>query len=154
MIIFQFSSPKYQPGDILAECIKDFEAQAQQKGIVLKKALEPGIGTVLSTQAHILEILQNYLTNALKYSQQGTITLKAESAKHGGIVFSVTDEGIGISPHDQKLLFTKFFRAEDYRTRATGGTGLGLYLCMELAQRLGGKLWCKSHTECWLDLLS
>jgi len=133
-----------QPGDILAECIKDFEAQAQQKGIVLKKALEPGIGTVLSTQAHILEILQNYLTNALKYSQQGTITLKAESAKHGGIVFSVTDEGIGISPHDQKLLFTKFFRAEDYRTRATGGTGLGLYLCMELAQRLGGKLWCKS----------
>ncbi len=132
------------PTHILEECAIDFAPQAEGKGMTLKHYVEPATPTVLSTEHHIREILQNFLTNALKYSQEGTITLRAEPAKNGGILFSVQDQGIGLSPSDQKMLFTKFFRAESYLTRVTGGTGLGLYLCMELAERMGAKLWCKS----------
>jgi signal transduction histidine kinase len=121
-----------------------FDTQAKQKGLDLVIDVSSDTPTVLSTERHVREILQNYLTNAIKYTPTGEVRLKAEMAKNGGVLFSVTDHGIGISPTDQKHLFTKFFRAEDYRTRQTGGTGLGLYLCQELAERLGGKVWCRS----------
>lgn len=130
---------------MLENLARDFAAQAAQKNITLQPDIAPGTPPVLSTEQYIREILQNYITNAIKYSDKGTITLAAEPARNGGILFSVQDQGIGISPKDQKLLFTKFFRAEDFRTRSTGGTGLGLYLCMEIAQRMGAKLWCKSR---------
>lgn len=106
--------------------------------------MKPHTPLILSTERYIREILQNYMTNAIKYSEKGTVTISAEAAKNGGVLFSVHDEGIGISPSDQKFLFTKFFRAENYMTQTTGGIGLGLYLCMELAENLGAKLWCKS----------
>lgn len=132
-------------GHLLRQMADDFTAQAKQKNIRLTVVVAENTPMVLSTQNHIREILQNYITNAIKYTPAGTVTLRAEASKRGGVLFGVHDKGIGISPTDQKRLFTKFFRSEDYRTRQTGGTGLGLYLCMELAQRLNGKVWCESE---------
>jgi signal transduction histidine kinase len=132
------------PTKLVEGCVEDFHLLAQEKGLTLKQEYNQDTPLIFSTEQHIREILQNYLTNAIKYSEKGTITIKAERAKSDGVVFSVHDEGIGISPSDQQMLFTKFFRAESYLTRVTGGTGLGLYLCMELAERMGAKLWCKS----------
>lgn len=129
---------------ILKDLVKDFEDQARQKNIRIVTTVDKDTPPVLSTERYVHEILQNFLTNALKYSDKGTITLSARPAKNGGAVLAVADEGLGISPKDQKMLFTKFFRVEDFRTRSTGGTGLGLYLCMEIAQRMGARLWCKS----------
>lgn len=129
---------------ILKDLVKDFEDQARQKNLHIVTTVDKDTPPVLSTERYVHEILQNFLTNALKYSDKGTVTLSAQPAKNGGAVFAVTDEGMGISPKDQKMLFTKFFRAEDFRIRSTGGTGLGLYLCMEIAQRMGARLWCKS----------
>lgn len=131
-------------GTLLRQMIHDFEGQAKQKNLKIEVRIAEGTPTVLSTENHIREIMQNYITNALKYSNEGTIVVGAKPSKRGGVVLSVKDTGIGISPADQKHLFTKFFRSEDYRTRQTGGTGLGLYLCRELAQRLSGKVWCES----------
>lgn len=129
----------------LANSIADsFRPQVTDKGLRLRLVLGPTLPSVLSAKNHIREILQNYLTNAIKYSNTGTITLKVAPTKSGGVVFSVKDQGLGITAENQKYLFNKFFRAEDYRIRQTGGTGLGLYLCRELAERLGGKVWCKS----------
>lgn len=130
--------------DMVASCVADFKPQAQEKGLDLRYSVKPHTPLILSTERYIREILQNYMTNAIKYSEKGTVTISAEAAKNGGVLFSVHDEGIGISPSDQKFLFTKFFRAENYMTQTTGGIGLGLYLCMELAENLGAKLWCKS----------
>lgn len=132
-------------GRLLRQMTEDFKAQARQKNIDLKVTVAEETPMVLSTENHIREILQNYITNAIKYTPQGTVSLKVQASKRGGVLFSVKDKGIGISPTDQKRLFTKFFRSEDFRTRQTGGTGLGLYLCMELAQRLNGKVWCESE---------
>lgn len=132
------------PRALLEQLVKDFAAQAEQKQLSIKSVVLPDTPTVLSTEHHIREILQNYVSNALKYTQDGGITLKAEPAKNGGVLFAVQDTGIGISASDQKHLFTKFYRSEDYRTRETGGTGLGLYLCLELSQRLNARVWCQS----------
>ena len=123
---------------------QDFTAQVRQKGLELKTDIAAGLPPILSTKNYIREILQNYMTNAVKYSKTGTLVLAVAPTKDGGVVFSVKDNGLGISANDQKYLFKKFFRAEDFRVRETGGTGLGLYLCNELAERLGGRVWCQS----------
>jgi PAS domain S-box-containing protein len=130
--------------DMLPGIAGDFTRPAAQKGITIQIEVDPDTPVILSTEQYIREILQNYMTNALKYSKGGEVKLSAEPAANGRVLFSVSDQGIGISPKDQKLLFTKFFRAEDYRTETTGGTGLGLYLCLEIAKRMNAKVWCKS----------
>lgn len=136
---------RIDPGKLLKQMAADFKSQAQQKNLELKIEIAPDTPLVLSTQNHIREILQNYITNAIKYTPSGTVILRVKPTGRDGVIFSVRDHGIGISPSDQKHLFTKFFRSEDYRTRQTNGTGLGLYLCMELAARLNGKVWCESE---------
>lgn len=135
------------PGELLQGIADSFKAQLYEKGLTVKVEVSEDAPEVLSTKNYVLEILQNYMTNTLKYTKEGQVTLRAvASPKHrGNVVFSVEDQGIGISLSDQKHLFTKFFRAEDYRTRETVGTGLGLYLCMEIAQRLNGDVWCESE---------
>jgi PAS domain S-box-containing protein len=130
---------------LLQQMANDFKASATQKGIEIDVLIEEKTPLILSTKSHIREILQNYITNAIKYSKEGRVVLRAEASKSGGVILSVKDGGIGITPDDQKHLFKKFFRSEDTRTRERGGTGLGLYLCMEIAQRLNGKVWCESE---------
>lgn len=111
-----------------------FAPQAKEKGLEFKS--DPGdTKSLQSSMLYVHEILQNFITNALKYTEKGTITLSAKAAPNG-VTFSVADTGIGISKGDQEKLFDKFFRSEDYRTRKTNGTGLGLYVTLKLAQML------------------
>src|SRR5205823_6432714 len=93
------------------------------------------IGTLHSGKLYVREILQNFITNALKYTEKGSVTLIAEPAGKG-VRFIVKDTGIGISKSDQEKLFDKFFRSEDFRTRKTNGTGLGLYVTLKLTHLL------------------
>jgi signal transduction histidine kinase len=132
------------PRRLLDDLADGFQSQAEQSGLALKVEIKDDTPSIMTTKRHVEEILQNYIVNALKYSQQGTIRLEAAPGSSGSVIFSVADTGIGISPGEQKSLFVKFFRAEDYRTRQTGGTGLGLYLCRQLADRLDGNVWAKS----------
>ncbi|HEY6737076.1 MAG TPA: ATP-binding protein, partial [Candidatus Saccharimonadia bacterium] len=132
------------PAKLLEQLKSDFISEAHNRQLELTTEIHPDTPAVLSTQHHIHEILENFLTNALKYTTKGGVVLKAEPGPNGSARFSVRDTGIGISPADQQHLFNKFFRAEDFRTRQTGGTGMGLYLCLELAQRLNAKIWCES----------
>lgn len=132
------------PAQLLEQLTSDFEAEAARKGIAFVQEVHPDTPAVLSTEHHVHEILENFLTNAFKYTSKGTVTVKAEPGQNGSARFSVRDSGIGISPADQQHLFNKFFRSEDFRTRETGGTGMGLYLCLELAERLNAKIWCES----------
>src|SRR5581483_308034 len=75
----------------------------------------------------------------LKYTEKGSITLSAAPQEHG-VLFSVSDTGIGISKSDQEKVFDKFFRSEDFRTRRTNGTGLGLYVVMKLSRLLHAEI--------------
>lgn len=131
---------------LVRQVVTDYIPQAKAKG--LKLVMEPGQTTpFLSSESRIREILQNFVTNAIKYTLKGTIVVKAETAKgkEKGIIVSVADSGIGIGTSDKKHLFTKYYRADDPRTRQASGTGIGLYLTLGLAERLGGKIWYVSR---------
>lgn len=119
---------------LLQDLSGSYEPQAKAKNLFFK--VEPGSAkTLQSSKLYVREVLQNFITNALKYTDEGGVTLKAEKVDKG-VRFSVADTGIGISKGDQEKLFDKFFRSEDYRTRKTNGTGLGLYVTMKLARLL------------------
>ncbi len=133
------------PAGLLEQLAADYRPEATKKGLVLDVELpQQRLSPILTTEHHLHEILQNFLTNAIKYTSVGHIHLSVKKGQDSNIIFCVSDSGPGISPSDQKQLFTKFFRSEDYRTRETGGTGLGLYLCVQLAKRLNGRVWCES----------
>ena len=119
--------------DLVNELISNYTPQAQSKGLKLLSEVDPKLELLYSSKLYVREILQNFITNALKYTPTGHITLTAKQ-KEGGIEFSVKDTGIGISKADQERVFDKFFRSEDYRTRQSSGTGLGLYVTMKLAR--------------------
>ncbi len=115
---------------------KEYEPQASEKKLKMNLDLAPSLGTIRTNRLYLEEILQNFITNALKYTQKGSVDLIAKESK-GRISLAVKDTGIGISKSDRKKIFDKFYRSEDYRTRETGGTGLGLYVVTKLTQKLG-----------------
>lgn len=131
-------TPEITPIDIHAlvhDLNETYQPEASAKGLAFLTALDDPLPPLLSSQLYVKEVLQNFITNALKYTQQGSITLHVQ-ARDTGIAFDVTDTGIGLSKSDQKRVFDKFFRSEDYRTRTTNGTGLGLYITQKLAKLL------------------
>lgn len=94
----------------------------------------------------IEEIMQNFITNAIKYTQKGSVTIGVElapgSKTHAR--FYVRDTGIGIAKTDLEHVFQRFWRSEDYRTRQTSGTGLGLHVVDQLAAKIGAKVKVES----------
>ncbi len=129
-----------EPKEIIEELKASYQTGAKEKGLALETTYDESTPkTIVSSRLYVREILQNFITNAIKYSDKGTVTIKVEPNK-GGVLFSVSDQGIGISVSDQKKVYDKFFRAEDYRTRSSSGTGLGLYITRKLAKLLDAEL--------------
>ncbi len=116
-----------------------YTPDANKKGLEIKVDLDPELEILQTSKLYAREILQNFITNAIKYTEKGHITVGAKSVKDG-VRFTVTDTGIGISKADQEKVFDKFFRSEDYRTRQNNGTGLGLYVTMKLARLIHAQI--------------
>jgi len=127
-------------GSLMAELWRDYSASANSRGLELKFIAPTTTVSAVSSDQEVREILQNFITNAIKYTEKGTVTLAANRRPDGTAVLSVKDTGIGISVSDKSHLFNKFYRSEDFRTRSTTGTGLGLYIALKLAERLGGTI--------------
>jgi PAS domain S-box-containing protein len=130
--------------DLLIELAKNYTPQAEAKGLKLETVLDPKLELLYSSQLYTREVLQNFITNSIKYTVKGRITLRADASPIG-VRFSVEDTGIGISKSDQARVYDKFFRSEDYRTRHASGTGLGLYVAMKLARLIHAELSLKSE---------
>jgi PAS domain S-box-containing protein len=93
------------------------------------------------------QVLVNLVENAMKYSPDGGRVQVGVEA-HGDLVrFSVRDEGLGIAPEDQDRIFEKFYRADPQMIRGVGGTGLGLYICKELVERMDGHIWAERNED-------
>lgn len=130
--------------ELVETLYKRYNASATKKGLALNLDTGPRLATVTTGRLYLEELLQNLITNAIKYTQAGTVTIKAQRLA-SGVEFSVQDTGIGISKTDLKHIFEKFYRSEDYRTRETSGTGLGLYVVTKLMHKLGTKLDVQSR---------
>jgi signal transduction histidine kinase len=90
------------------------------------------------------QVLANLIENAIKYSPGGAITVSAASDSHCTRI-EVADSGIGIPEHDQQRIFERFVRLDPALSRGVGGTGLGLYICRELVERMGGRISVRSR---------
>jgi two-component system, OmpR family, phosphate regulon sensor histidine kinase PhoR len=132
------------PNQVIHDLYTNYTNQANEKGLKINLDLPSQLPKVVSSRMYIQEILQNLVTNALKYTKQGSITIRGNRDANG-VTIAVSDSGIGISKHDQKHMFEKFYRSEDYRTRESSGTGLGLYVCKKLAEKIGLSLTFESR---------
>ncbi len=119
--------------------------QIRDKQLTLRINLDPRTPFhVIGDAGRFRQILLNYLSNALKFTENGgiTVSLRARESGRGAALFelSVADTGIGISAEKQALLFQKFAQADTTTTRRFGGTGLGLVICKALVERMGGEV--------------
>lgn len=130
--------------DLLSDLRASYEPDAKVKGLWFNIQPSPELEMFKSCKLYVREILQNFITNAIKYTEKGGITLGASPVKDG-IEFVVEDTGIGISKSDLDKVWDKFFRSEDYRTRQNSGTGLGLYVTMKLAHLLHAQVDAESE---------
>lgn len=133
------------PCKLVERLAEDNQETVKKAGLAMQYSTPDKINSLLSSELYIREILQNFISNSLKYTKQGLIMIRVKQGPNGSVVFSVSDTGIGISSTDQKKVFDKFFRSEDYRTRQTRGTGLGLYITTKLAKRIRAKIWFESQ---------
>jgi PAS domain S-box-containing protein len=122
-----------------------YTPEAEDKGLKLNLDAEQHLPQIDTSRLYLEEILQNFITNAIKYTKEGSITFGAKTDSDGYVRFFVKDTGIGMSKSDLAHIFEKFYRSEDYRTRETSGTGLGLYVVEKLATKLGTKINVESR---------
>lgn len=130
--------------DMVNSLYKEYAPQAEKKQLRFDLDTSGKLGTVTTSHLYLRELLQNMITNAIKYTKEGSVTLRV-ARSDDKITFAVVDTGIGISKSDQSKIFDKFYRSEDYRTRETGGTGLGLYVSFKLAKKIGTTILVKSR---------
>lgn len=132
------------PKKLAEDLFSKYQKSAEEKGLQLNLEIAPNLEKIRTSKLYIEELLQNIITNSIKYTHEGSILIKIERAGDKAR-FSIKDTGIGISKTDQAKIFEKFYRSEDYRTRETGGTGLGLYISAKLARKLGTQIELKSR---------
>jgi PAS domain S-box-containing protein len=141
-------------GQIILEVAYSIQSQIEAKQQELNLAVAPELPPAWGDRNRLVQILTNLVSNAHKYSPESSrITLSAECIiRQGGpipnlemIHVAVADQGIGISPEDQQLLFQRFFRSGDEKARQSPGTGLGLSITKELVELQGGRIWFESE---------
>jgi signal transduction histidine kinase len=123
---------------------------AEKKGLALRVELPQEPGRIVSDPRRVEQILLNLLNNAIKFTEVGEVTLKAElvpdinRTPHSVLRVAIADTGIGIKPEDLATLFQPFRQVDSGLTRNHEGTGLGLAICRRLANLLGGDIHAES----------
>ncbi len=112
-------------------------------GVAMEVEIEPGLAPIESDQEKIKQILFNLLSNAAKFTHEGSIDIRVRR-QEAALVIEVADTGIGISTEALERIFEEFQQADSFTTRKYGGTGLGLSISRSLARLLGGELTASS----------
>ncbi|MBU4456717.1 MAG: cell wall metabolism sensor histidine kinase WalK [Nanoarchaeota archaeon] len=129
--------------DLLKEAVDSMLPGVRQKKIYLKAELPSSLPSVNVDSRRLMQVINNLINNATKFTTKGGIIVKAER-KDDNILVSVSDTGMGISKENIDKLFTKFFQADTSERRAEGGTGLGLAISKGIIENHNGKMWIKS----------
>ena len=123
----------------MEEKIADFHTAAIQKGINLKLDIEPDFPELWFDKGKMNKILDNLLSNALKYTEDGSISVIVRHTRHKWSI-EILDTGIGIPAKDQKHLFNQFFRANNAVSSKESGSGIGLLLVQRIVKQLHGQI--------------
>ncbi|MGH9563309.1 MAG: ATP-binding protein, partial [Terracidiphilus sp.] len=145
-------------GALLETVARPFRHEAENRRVTFEVSSDSKLGRSLVTDSKRLQqVLKNLLSNAFKFTEQGSVKMKVLSPTNGWssdhpilggarsvIAFEVTDTGIGIPPEKQRIIYEAFQQADAGTSRKFGGTGLGLAISRELANLLGGEIQLKS----------
>jgi len=145
---------KLEEIDIVKEiemAIVGHEFKAKEKGLGLVNSVLKDTPSIFADHARLIEVLNNLIDNAIKYTERGTVTIDS-SFDEKMVYISVIDSGQGISEEDIANLGKKFFRVGNYLNKGEGkpdvvrpgGTGLGLYVTFGLVEKMGGKITVES----------
>jgi signal transduction histidine kinase len=141
----RFASTSVDVRALVADVVESMQMHAQ-KGVTLRLDASPnGLPAVSVDPIKLRRVLQNLVDNAIKYSPEGGPVVVRVEAGDGRVRLQVNDAGLGIPPSEQERIFDKFYRADPLLARGVGGTGLGLYICRELVQRMGGEIELESE---------
>jgi len=145
----EIKSEKLALMENISDTLEDFDVKCKEKNVECKIDIPSDIPYVFADNGKLNEIIINLMGNALKFTNQGSITLSAETIPNDMIKISVQDTGKGIQQEDMRRLFHKFGRLNySYQTVAeSGGTGLGLYIVKLYVEHMGGEVGVSSKGE-------
>jgi signal transduction histidine kinase len=132
------------PNILVENALEPLEGQFIEKGLLLHVYVPEILPALLVDPARAVQILTNLLINALRYTPApGSVELNV-SSKDDGIAFCVHDSGVGLTPEQLSHIFERFYRVDTSRSRALGGSGIGLSISQSLAQAMGGTIRAES----------
>ena len=146
---FVLEENEFDPHDAMKRVAAQFARQAHKRGIKLMLELDARLPHLVAGDSRRLEqILSNLVSNAVKFSNEGEIRIRAgqicESADEVALSFEVSDNGIGIASDQQSAIFQPFSQVDGSTSRNYGGSGLGLAICAELVRQMGGQISVES----------
>jgi PAS domain S-box-containing protein len=136
----EFRMKEQSINTLVEEVGSGFKKVLENKGIELKLQLQPDLPMISFDNDKITQVLTNLTSNALKFTDHGTISLITEMQGANAVKVSVKDQGIGIKPEDLNKLFKSFSQISTGTGRQTGGTGLGLALCKKIIEQHNGRV--------------
>ena len=132
-------------GELFEEVQAELEPIIKRSNLTVTTRMRAGVPTLRSDRQKVKQIMLNLLSNALKFTPSGSVTMTAGyDSKQKEIVIAVKDTGVGIPPEDQVKVFEDFRQLDSSPARGYGGTGLGLSICRRLAHILGGSIELES----------
>ncbi|MCJ7571027.1 MAG: PAS domain S-box protein [Candidatus Thermoplasmatota archaeon] len=140
----RFDMEKISVVDILDEVAEDMKPAVEGKVLKLITDIPRDLPDITGDKCRLAQVLKNLLVNALKFTDNGSISIIAKQKKDH-ILISVTDSGIGISNDELKKIFNKFYQVYTGDNRKNEGTGLGLFICRNIIQKHNGKIWAESQ---------
>ena len=132
------------PKQLVQDALEPLEGQFGEKGLQFQVNLPEVLPLVMSEQKRAVQILTNLLVNSLRYTSAPGDVEVAVSCEAGMITFRVSDTGVGLSPEQLDHIFERFYRVDKSRSRAFGGSGIGLTIAQSLAQAMGGEIRVES----------
>jgi signal transduction histidine kinase len=133
----------FNPNLVISQCVEELKIQAQEKNLNLNYELADDSIFIKADENRLKQILINLIGNSIKYTMKGTIDITA-NIKNKECVITIADTGIGISSENQSSLFQKFYRIQSGKTENIIGTGLGLWITLELVKRMNGNITVES----------
>jgi PAS domain S-box-containing protein len=130
---------------VTREVAQQMEPLVHKKGLRFNTVVSADCPAILSDRTKVKQILLNLVSNAVKFTNDGSVTVAVECAPEGGVRIKVADTGIGIRPEDLDGIWEDFRQVDQSRTREHGGTGLGLSITRKLLDRLGGRVTVESE---------
>jgi PAS domain S-box-containing protein len=130
---------------LLDEVLAEMEPIITRSKLAVSGHVRSDLISIRSDRQKVKQIVLNLLSNALKFTRAGSVTITASRASEPNMVaIAITDTGIGINPHDREKIFEDFHQVDSTVARSYGGTGLGLSICRRLSTMLGGRIEMES----------